>query len=61
MIATYTVKTPYATYRGKIIFHSWEDEPYPPGGFLRVMRDETGRIVAGPLVSEIVEWVETPC
>lgn len=56
MIATYIVRTPYATYRNRIRFHSWVDEPYPPGGFLRVMRDESGRIVAGPLVSEITEW-----
>lgn len=61
MIATYIVKTPFATYRNRISFHSWADEPYPPGGFLRVMRDASGRIVAGPLVSEIIEWAEAPC
>ena len=32
------------------------DEPYPPGGMLRVMRDKDGRILAGPLVSELTSW-----
>ena len=35
---------------------SWEDEPYPPGGFLRVMRDVEGRILAGPHVDELISW-----
>lgn len=35
---------------------SWRDEPYPPGGHLRVMRDAAGRIIGGPLVSDLVTW-----
>lgn len=35
---------------------SWKDEPYPPGGFLRVMRDADGRILAGPHVDELISW-----
>ena len=35
---------------------SWVDEPYPPGGFLRVMRDADGRILAGPHVDELISW-----
>lgn len=32
------------------------DEPYPPGGTLRVIRDAQGRVLGGPLVSEIESW-----
>ena len=32
------------------------DEPYPPGGTLRVMRDADGRILAGPFVSDLTSW-----
>ena len=35
---------------------SWADEPYPPGGFLRVMRDADGRILSGPHVDELISW-----
>ena len=35
---------------------TWTDEPYPPGGFLRVLRDEAGRVLAGPHVDELIEW-----
>lgn len=56
MLAEYVINNSFAVYRNKISFHSWSDEVYPPGGFLRVMRDVQGRAVAGPLVSEIVSW-----
>lgn len=32
------------------------DEPYPPGGMLRVIYDGAGRILAGPPVHEILSW-----
>lgn len=32
------------------------DEAYLPGGMLRVMRGKDGRILAGPLVSELTRW-----
>lgn len=32
------------------------DEPYPPGGMLRVIYDAAGRILAGPPVDEILSW-----
>lgn len=35
---------------------SWKDEPYPPGGFLRVMRDADGRVLGGPHVDELISW-----
>jgi hypothetical protein len=35
---------------------TWVDEPYPPGGFLRVIRNAAGRIIAGPMVSELHSW-----
>lgn len=35
---------------------SWHDEPYPPGGFLRVIRDINGHILAGPHVDELISW-----
>jgi len=35
---------------------SFNDEPYPPGGMLRVCRNVAGQIIAGPLVSELVDW-----
>ena len=37
---------------------TWADEPYPPGGMLRVMRNSYGQIVAGPMVSELISWNE---
>lgn len=38
------------------------DEPYAPlpGDALRVVRNAAGRIVCGPLVSELVEWEVLP-
>ncbi len=56
MLAEYVINNSFAVYRNRISFHAWSDEPYPPGGFLRVMRDVQGRAIAGPLVSEIVSW-----
>ena len=35
-----------------------KDEPYTPGGMLRVVRNGQGQAIAGPLVSEITSWVE---
>jgi len=32
------------------------DEPYPPGGMLRVIYDGAGRILAGPPLHEILSW-----
>jgi hypothetical protein len=32
------------------------DEPYPPGGMLRVIYDTAGRILAGPPVDELLSW-----
>lgn len=43
-------------YRTRITFATVADEVYPPGGFLRVMRDSRGMILAGPHVDEIIEW-----
>lgn len=39
--------------------HSWIDEtcPYDPYT-LRVMRDEKGRVLGGPMVGEFTEWQE---
>lgn len=34
------------------------EEPYPPGGFLRVCRDFENKLLCGPLVSEITSWKE---
>ena len=59
----YTLQTSYKglTYRTQ---HkgvaSIVDEPYPPGGTLRVLRNADGRIISGPLVSEITSWLVTP-
>jgi hypothetical protein len=39
---------------------SFADEPYPPGGMLRVMRNSKGQITGGPLISEILTWDEIP-
>lgn len=36
------------------------DEPYPPGGMLRVMRGKSGGIIGGPLVSELLTWEVSP-
>jgi hypothetical protein len=35
---------------------SWTDEPYPPGGSLRVMRNAAGQIIAGPMVEELTAF-----
>ena len=35
---------------------SYADEPYPPGGFLRVLRNASGQIMAGPWVPEILTF-----
>lgn len=41
---------------------SWADEtsPYDPY-VLRVMRDKDGKAIAGPMVSELIEWEVLPC
>jgi hypothetical protein len=36
------------------------DEPYAPGGMLRVIRAADGRARGGPLVSELVTWHAAP-
>lgn len=36
----------------------WRDEAYPPGGMLRVMYNDKGQMVAGPLLSEMSEFRE---
>ena len=55
MLIEYITRTAYATYRHRIECDTVTDEPYPPGGFLRVMR-RAGQVVAGPHVSEIQSW-----
>jgi hypothetical protein len=56
---TYLCKYTGNIYRVKVDgARSWADEPYPPGGQLRVVRNEKGQAIAGPLVSEIIEWKE---
>lgn len=35
---------------------SIKDEPYPPGGTLRIFRDDCGQIIAGPMVEEIISF-----
>ena len=53
----FTYHNGYASYRVKIEnVATVTDEPYAPGGMLRVMRDKEGRILAGPLVSELTSW-----
>ena len=45
------------TYRCKVFnVATVKDEPYPPGGMLRVCRNDKGQSIAGPLVSELVDW-----
>lgn len=36
----------------------WQDEPYPPGGTLRVFYNEAGQIVGGPLLEEVSDFKE---
>jgi hypothetical protein len=36
------------------------DEPYPPGGALRVLRDVQGKILAGPSLDDILSWDVQP-
>lgn len=55
MLIEYTTRTAYATYRHRIECDTVTDEPYSPGGFLRIMRRD-GYIVAGPYVQEIQSW-----
>jgi len=55
MIINYTIDNGYSVTKWKIRdVASWKDEPYPPGGFLRIMRDKDGRILSGPHTDEIV-------
>ncbi len=58
MLVNFTYRNPAdCVYRVRIDgAASWADEPYPPGGFLRVVRDTEGRILAGPLVRELLAW-----
>lgn len=58
MIIHYTYRNPVGdVYRARVDnVASWAYEPYPPGGSLLVMRDAEGRILAGPLASELVSW-----
>jgi hypothetical protein len=58
MLVNFTYRNPVGcVYRVRIDgVASWENEPYPPGGFLRVVRDAEGRILAGPLVDELLAW-----
>jgi len=58
MIATFTYTNPAGcTYRVRVEnVASVADEPYPPGGFLRVLRDDAGRVLAGPHVDELTSW-----
>jgi hypothetical protein len=57
-----TAEYTYATQSGDIYrvrvsdAASWVDEPYPPGGFLRIVRNKVGQIIHGPLVSELLSW-----
>jgi len=43
-------------HRWRIVFETWADEPYAPGGFLRVLRDRRGLAMAGPHVDEILAF-----
>lgn len=55
--AVYTYKNDAGViYRCRINFYSVADEPYSPGGMLRVMRDIEGRIIQGPHIDDILEW-----
>ena len=59
MTITYTYKCSYTglTYKCKAFnVASFKDEPYPPGGMLRVCRNASGQSICGPLVSELIEW-----
>jgi hypothetical protein len=59
MTILYTYKCGYTglTYRYKVFnVASVLDEVYPPGGELRVCRNDKGQIIASPLVSEIQSW-----
>lgn len=59
VIVVYCYKCQYTgqTFRVHVHgVHSWEDEPYPPGGMLRVCRNAEGQAIAGPLVSELLSW-----
>lgn len=35
---------------------SIKDEPYPPGGTLRIFRNRCGQIIAGPLREELLSF-----
>lgn len=57
----YTYKDAYTRliYRCRIDnVHTVADEPYPPGGFLRVAKNAQGQMLSGPLVSELMIWQE---
>lgn len=57
-VAIYTVATNDGRYvhRWRVRFATVADEPYQPGGMLRVMRDRNGRVMAGPRVDQILTW-----
>lgn len=62
-MATRTILYTYSSRPGGTVYRvraegvaTVTDEPYPPGGFLRVMRDEAGRLIGGPLVSELLTF-----
>lgn len=58
---SYTCKHTGLSYRCAIDgVDSWADEDYPPGGQLRVMRNDKGQILAGPMVSEITSFQVAP-
>ncbi len=59
MIVEYITRNAYTTTRHRIECDTVTDEPYPPGGFLRVMRRD-GQIVAGPYIPEIQSWRVLP-
>jgi len=57
MTAIFTIDNGFDYYRFRIDnVATVTDEPYPPGGMLRVMRDADGRILAGPCVSDLTSW-----
>lgn len=57
MTVVFTYHNGFDSYRVRVDnVATVTDEPYPPGGTLRVMRDKDGRILAGPLVSDLTSW-----
>lgn len=59
-VYVFTVRCGSLLHTHAVTGSSVTDEPYPPGGTLRVIRGADGTLRAGPLDRELVTWFAAP-